>query len=62
MRASGVVERLAAMAQRRLPRVTPVQLASALEALALLQFRAPASFLQVRASGAAGDYVACCRT
>lgn len=47
MRASGLVERLAAMAERRLPALTPQQLADALDALARLEFRAPASFLKV---------------
>ena len=48
MRASGLVERLAAMAGRRLPALSPQQLAETLDALARLQYVAPASFLQVR--------------
>jgi hypothetical protein len=46
VRASGLVERLAAMAQRRLPALTPQQLADTLDALARLEFRAPSKFLQ----------------
>ena len=47
MRASGLVERLAAMAGRRLPALSPQQLAETLDALARLQYEAPASFLKV---------------
>ena len=48
MRASGLVERLAAMAGRRLPSLSPQQLTETLDALARLQYEAPASFLKVR--------------
>jgi hypothetical protein len=46
VRASGLVERLAAMAGRRLPSLSPQQLAETLDALARLQYEAPASFLK----------------
>lgn len=48
MRTSGLVERLAAMAERRLPALTPQQLAETLDALARLEFHAPKSFLKAR--------------
>lgn len=48
VRAAGLVERLAAMAERRLPGLSPAQLAETLDALARLEYRAPASFLKVR--------------
>ncbi len=48
VRASGLVERLAAMAERRLSALTPQQLADTLDALARLEFRAPAKFLKVQ--------------
>lgn len=47
MRASGLVERLTAMAERRLPYLTPQQLTATLDALARLEFHAPTKFLQV---------------
>jgi hypothetical protein len=56
VRASGLVERLAAMAGRRLPSLSPQQLAETLDALARLQYEAPASFLQVRAFSYAAQF------
>lgn len=62
MRASGLVERLAAMAGRRLPALSPQQLAETLDALARLQYEAPASFLKVWTLQRSMPQILCCAT